>query len=233
MTSLALLTVFTVLLTTLVSEVLSLGSRFARWIVKRAVRRLPVGDREVREEEWLAELEALESLHLLKVARACGFVIAAARIRVALREPGARPRRFVNYLATVVLPVSASTFIGKWADSVTLQILVLVLMSRATERGLSVLVARGRWVTSDWQSTPALVMRTRADGSAGALLVGVVCSGIVWAGGYGAWAAFADGRTVLGTVHLVLFVGAMLQPTRLLLRVIRLRRSMPPRATSG
>lgn len=52
-----IVTVGTILSTLLKDEALGLLSRFSRFLVERAVKRLPEGYRETRREEWLGALE--------------------------------------------------------------------------------------------------------------------------------------------------------------------------------
>jgi hypothetical protein len=54
-------------------------------IVRLAVRRLPKRLRDVREEEWLAELDAFEGLRILKLAWSLGVLFAAFRLRFRYR----------------------------------------------------------------------------------------------------------------------------------------------------
>lgn len=61
------------------SEVHESASLLARFVVRRAARRLTEPMRSVREEEWLAELDAMEGLHLLSLLWALHTLPAAWR----------------------------------------------------------------------------------------------------------------------------------------------------------
>lgn len=78
----------------LLSEVHESASIVARFLVGAAVRRLPPDMREVRREEWLAELAALEGLHILRLCRAIGYLVASVRLRE--RPLRLRPRYRVS-----------------------------------------------------------------------------------------------------------------------------------------
>jgi hypothetical protein len=66
----------------LLSEVLhECADALARFLVGRAVLPLPTDMREVRRAEWLAELAAMEGLHILRVFRALGYGVASVRLR--------------------------------------------------------------------------------------------------------------------------------------------------------
>jgi hypothetical protein len=65
----------------IVGEVYESASIVARCIVRRTVRRLPLDIRAIRLEEWLAELDAMDGLHVLRLCRAFGYVAASIRLR--------------------------------------------------------------------------------------------------------------------------------------------------------
>jgi hypothetical protein len=70
----------------LLSELHESSSILARFIVRRAARRLVEPMRSIREEEWLAELEAMPGLHIVRLLWALHTLPAA------WRSPSRRPR---------------------------------------------------------------------------------------------------------------------------------------------
>jgi hypothetical protein len=89
---------FLALTATLVVSFLAL-SEFADWspflarrIIRRAVRRIPEEHRVRYEEEWAAELEAVEG-KLSKLFLACGVVLSARSIGKELRSTAPQPMR--------------------------------------------------------------------------------------------------------------------------------------------
>jgi hypothetical protein len=71
----------------LLSEAHESASVLARFIVRHSARRLAEPMRSIREEEWLAELEAMEGLHIVRLLWALHTVAAM------LRSPSRIPRR--------------------------------------------------------------------------------------------------------------------------------------------
>lgn len=59
-------------------------------IVRAAVKRLPAHVRGIREEEWLAELDAFEGLRILKLSWSIGVYLAAVRINFRYRSKDSR-----------------------------------------------------------------------------------------------------------------------------------------------
>jgi hypothetical protein len=62
----------------------------SRRIVRGAVKRLPTRLRALREEEWLAELDAFEGLRILKLFWSIGIYVAAVRLHFRYSERGWR-----------------------------------------------------------------------------------------------------------------------------------------------
>jgi hypothetical protein len=73
----------------LLSEAHTTASLLARLTVRRSARRLKEPWRSIREEEWLAELDAMEGLHIFRLLLALGIVCATTRSKY--RAP-AQPR---------------------------------------------------------------------------------------------------------------------------------------------
>ncbi len=71
----------TALLAMILADVHESFAWIAGKIVRRAARRLPAHLREVREEEWLAELQAFEGMRLVKLLWALQYLWAARKIR--------------------------------------------------------------------------------------------------------------------------------------------------------
>ena len=78
----------------LLAEVPAISRWLAPKVVHRAARRLPKRLRAQKEEEWLAELRAMEGIKLFRVIFALGCFGAAIRIRRA--EPSSTPSHEVE-----------------------------------------------------------------------------------------------------------------------------------------
>jgi hypothetical protein len=85
----------------LLSEVHESASIVARFLVERAADRLPLGVREVRRDEWLAKLDAMEGLHILRLCRALGYTGSTFLVGQAVRRlpPKMREVRREEWLA--------------------------------------------------------------------------------------------------------------------------------------
>src|SRR4051812_23607089 len=89
----------------LLSELHESASMVARFVIRRASRRLPAAIRDERRDDWLAELEAMEGLHIVRLAFALGLVVASLKIAWEWRNvPASAAASATSYNARLTLP---------------------------------------------------------------------------------------------------------------------------------